>query len=54
MIPNCKGCDEDFSLACDYVRDGYHIATTKYRTGINERVHFFLWVVDDNGKVIIG
>lgn len=53
MIPNCKGCEEEFGMACELVKDGYYVATTKSdNTIIGCKGHFCLIVVDDNGKYV--
>lgn len=53
MEPNCRGCEEEWITACDYVKDGYHFATTKKRTGIGEQKHLAIIIVDDKGRIIV-
>ena len=52
MIPNCKGCNEEYTMACDCVEEGFHIATMKGREFIG-RGHLCILIVDDNGDYII-
>jgi len=56
MISNCDGCKEEFDTACDYVRDGYHVATCKdwpLTENIGSKGHYGICIVDDNGKIIV-
>lgn len=52
MIPNCKGCDEERAEAERYVREGYHIATTKEKEFVSKGKHYSILIVDDDGKII--
>ena len=45
MIPNCKGCEEDFKVICDMAIEGFHFA------GILDG-HIWVIMVDDKGKVV--
>jgi len=57
MITNCDGCKEELRTAIEEQdKNGLHLATaegvdTSYP---NSRRHFFLVMVDDDGKVVIG
>jgi len=55
MKNDCAGCEEDWYTMCEYVQQGYHIATTddyidSYPNGYG---HYRLVVVDDTGKIIV-
>ena len=56
MIPNCKGCDEEFGIACLEEKDGNHLATCKDypQTYPINKGHFAFIIVDDTGKIIMG
>ncbi len=51
MIPNCRGCKEEYAAACDMVTLGFHIATTTFNNFIDKR-HFTILIVDDNGELM--
>jgi len=53
MIPKCRGCQEELAEAFYQASRGLYLATTKKRTGIGERKHFIIIMVDDKGKIII-
>ena len=53
IISNCDGCEEEWEEAIDWVRRGYHLATTKNYHGPGIRNHFFVLIVDDKGKIIV-
>ena len=53
IISNCDGCEEEWEEAIDWVRKGYHLATTKNYHGPGIRNHFFVLIVDDKGKIIV-
>jgi len=56
MIPNCSGCEEEFRMACDGIKnEGLHFATTKECCcGLGEKgKHLFLILVDNDGNVVI-
>ena len=52
MIPNCKGCQEEYETACEFVKAGHHIATTKEKSFIHKG-HLFLVMVNDEGKIVL-
>ena len=53
MKPNCIGCKEEFETALEYQDDGYHYASSKREVdGLENRKHFILLMVDDDGKII--
>jgi len=54
MIPNCRGCIEELNMAVES-QDLYnlHFVTTKKKCGLNEKSHFHIFMVDDNGKIMI-
>ena len=56
MIPNCKGCEEEFMQALEYQEQGLHLATMKNSSSenIGKKGHFFLIMVDDEGKERVG
>lgn len=52
MIPKCAGCEEEFSFALDCQESGLHFATSLDQE-VDFRQHFRVWMVDDDGKVIV-
>lgn len=53
MIANCKGCQEEYDCLIEYT------SNKKYRlnfagSGLFEKGHLILILVDDNGEVIVG
>ena len=53
MIPNCKGCEEEFGQACFMINRGYHIATAKGKELVDKGKHYAILIVDDNGEIIM-
>lgn len=56
MIGNCDGCKYEWSIMCDYVKEGHHVATTKdwdMSYPLNRGKHYAMFIVDDDGKIII-
>lgn len=53
MIGNCRGCFEELCMAFEYAGEGLNMATMKGDPSENLRGkgHFFVIMVDDNGKV---
>lgn len=54
MKPNCIGCEEEFDMACyEQEVNGLHLVQSGITNlGIKGK-HFFIMMVDDNGKVRI-
>lgn len=57
MEHNCRGCQEEFAMACDEQEKGNHVATcpdfpSSYNLG--EKGCYALLIVDQNGKWLIG
>jgi|WetSurSiteA1Bulk_404760.scaffolds.fasta_scaffold849480_1 hypothetical protein len=51
MIPNCKGCEEEFRQALFAQNlEGYYFATSLEREYIG-RKHFMIYMVDDDGNI---
>jgi len=49
MIPNCKGCEEEFDMACEYQEENdLHLASWPFGKG-----HFHIVMVNDNGKIVV-
>lgn len=56
IIANCEGCLEELHMAFDYIKKGYHMATSiddPMSYNINKRGHFGVIIVDDKGKLIL-
>lgn len=52
MVPNCKGCAEEFVQALGFQEEeGLHLATEKGK-GIAYKGHFRLTMVNGKGKII--
>ena len=49
---NCLGCSVEFDEALHAQVDGLYYATSLDRE-YRRRGHFLVWMVDDDGKVII-
>ena len=49
-IPNCPGCEQEFCDTFMYAEQGLHFAGS----GLFEKGHLTMIMVDDNGKVIVG
>ena len=52
MIGNCRGCEVEWNVMVDYVKEGYHLVQQEI-THIGERKHFFIMMVDEEGNVVI-
>jgi len=50
-VPNCGGCEYEYADAVYYVKDGYHIATTKDHDFIGKG-HLGILIVDDRGNLV--
>ena len=54
MKTNCKGCQEDFAYACGLQEEEELYLVQAEITHIGEKdKHFFLMMVDDEGKIVI-
>ncbi len=51
MIPNCRGCEAEYEYAMEVLENNpeLHFAGR----GFNEKGHFFMIIVNDEGKEII-
>jgi len=49
MIPNCRGCEAEFDMACELQNQGYDVVLE----GMGERRHLFISAFDENGKVVL-
>ncbi|MBI2574728.1 hypothetical protein HYV82_02475 [Candidatus Woesearchaeota archaeon] len=55
MIPRCEGCKYEFEEAVKIQdKGGLFLATSPDYHGLGERRHFFLRMVNKNGRVIVG
>ena len=51
-IPNCSGCEEEWSYCEEMIEEGYHLAQQEL-THLGERKHFRIMMVNDNGKIVV-
>jgi len=49
MIPNCRGCEEELKELEYWAGRNLHFAGT----GLHEKGHLFIRMVDDKGRIII-
>ena len=49
MMPNCRGCREEYLEGLDYLEKGYNVSWV----GLGERKHLLIAVFDKNGKCIL-
>jgi len=56
----CEGCAWEWSAACKYVREGFHLATTcewEFSMPVRSdraKKHFYFFVVNDDGEWVAG
>ena len=48
MIPNCRGCEEEFNIAYEYQEEGLYLTECPFKKG-----HFMLRMVNDKGKIVV-
>ena len=53
MISNCRGCEEEWSYACELAEDGNANLVQQEITHIGERKHFLIMMVNDKGDIIV-
>ena len=49
MIPNCKGCQEEYDFLIKCAKCGLHFAGE----GLHEYGHLLLRMVDEKGRVMV-
>ena len=51
-IGNCSGCEQEWGMMCEEIENGHHLVQQEI-THIGERRHFFIMMVDEEGKVVV-
>lgn len=52
MISNCYGCQEEYSYMMSYLQEGYDLYFAG--SGLYEKGHLIMILVNDKGKIIVG
>jgi len=52
MYTNCRGCRCELNWAYDFVKQGYHVATSKERE-LFSKGHLSITIVDDKGNILL-
>ena len=54
MKANCEGCVEDFWQMIEYQREGLHFTYHEESYPFDDKNHLFVYMVDDEGEVLVG
>ena len=53
MIAHCDGCKYEIEEAYDFQQEGLHLVDAWYTYLGEKGKHFFIMMVDDDGKVMV-